>query len=392
MLQEQELAALFSKYLSGKASRMELEALLDLYAMDNMADSLSDLIYAELAQSDEIQLEARQLLAVNRVGDRLAQHIAQRKTRMRRLYIIYAAAALLLLGGAFSFLRLALLPDAQLEEFNSLAISSGTDKAILQLEDGTTINIDKDSSTLAQQPFVFTDKDGMLTLDSKDLPAKLGAGERTLSTPVGGQLAVLLADGSKVWLNAASSITFPINFDKQNRRVAITGEVYFEVAKQAGQAFTVQVAQQTVKVLGTHFNINAYPEHKSVQTSLFEGSVEVAAGNKVLRLKPGQCALWQADKNGLNMESGIDQEALLAWKNGMFCFNQTHIVEIMHVLSRWYAVEVVFEQADYKDCFFTGMISKKEHIVQVLEVLKASNELNFSIDGNKVKVLRKNKL
>lgn len=389
MLQEQDLEALFSKYLHGKATRQELEDLLGIYAMDEAADALRALIYAEFAQPEELPLEARQLDALDRVGNNLAQRIQVSKQRVRRLYGMYTAAAMLLLVGSFGFFKFFTNPTIQNTELSQAAILPGDDRAILVLEDGTAINIDKDTNAEATQAFVFVDKDGMLTLDSKDLPAKVEAGERTLSTPVGGQLAVLLADGTKVWLNAASSITFPTTFDQKDRRVAITGEVYFEVAKRVGQPFSVQVAQQTVRVLGTHFNINAYPERKSVQTSLFEGSVEVAAGNKVLRLKPGQTALWRAENNGLEVTQGLGEDALLAWKNGMFCFDKTHIGEIMHVLSRWYAVEVVFDQADYSSSFFTGMVSKKDNIEQVLDVLRASKELDFTVQGKKVIVFKR---
>ncbi|SMG51233.1 FecR family protein [Sphingobacterium psychroaquaticum] len=383
---EVNLKELFSRYVAGKASADELSYLLDLFQQEEDSVLLRALILEELENEEQLSLTTHQHAILDRVSVVLHQNIHRRKALMRKLYIGWSAAAVLLMTGLWIGYKWMSSGPSILNSTEEVAIVPGADKATLVLEDGRVIVLDSNTNIEGKEKFVFADSGGMMTFSSACLPAPEKGQSRTVQTPKGGQFAILLADGSKVWLNAESSITFPTQFDQSKRSVEITGEVYFEVAKDQSKPFLVHTRQQTIQVLGTHFNVNAYRERKVVQTSLLEGSVAVLAGGKKVRLYPGQMSLWNQDGGGLNVETIPDMENLLAWKDGMFYFDNSNIKEIMLVLARWYNVEFVFEEGDYSNCVFDGMISKKESINQVLKILGASQQLSFEIMGNKIVV------
>lgn len=383
---EENLKELFSRYVAGKASADELSYLLDLFQQEEDSVLLRELILEELEEEEQLSLTTQQHAILDRVSVVLHQSIHRRKALLRRLYIGWSAAAVLLITGLWMGYNWMNKDQSSLTSSREVAIVPGADKATLVLEDGRVIMLDSNTNMEGKEKFVFTDSGGMMTFSSACLPAPEKGQKRTVQTPKGGQFAILLADGSKVWLNAESSITFPTQFGPSNRSVEITGEVYFEVVKDQSKPFLVHTREQTIQVLGTHFNVNAYRERKVVQTSLLEGSVAVLAGGKKVRLYPGQMSLWNQDGGGLNVETIPDMENLLAWKDGMFYFDNSNIKEIMFVLARWYNVEVVFEEGDYGNCVFDGMISKKENINQVLKILGASQQLSFEIQGSKIVV------
>lgn len=259
-------------------------------------------------------------------------------------------------------------------------IAPGGNKAVLTLADGSKI--------------VLTDvKKGMLTRQGKARLSKVTDDQlvyvapatdaasvityNTVNTPKGGQFHVVLSDGSKVWLNAASSITFPTSFTKKERRVRITGEVYFEVAKNKDLPFRVEAGKQTVEVLGTHFNINAYNDESTIKTTLIEGSVKVSAGGKTVVLKPDQ----QSDvPNEGSTDIGVgtaDTEGVLAWINGDFVYDKADIPFIMRQAARWYNVDIKYE-GNIPKRRFTGSISRSVNLSELLKILKYTG-VNFTI-------------
>lgn len=384
---ETNLKELFSKYLAGQASVSELSQLLNYFQEENDSARLYSLILAELEKEDRLPITAGQQAILGRVSVALYDRVLQSKRKVRKLYwSIGAAAAVLVFVGSWAGVRFGIF-DSISSTSEHLAILPGDDRAILKLEDGTIIDLDSEIRDDSEEGYLSKDSGGMMTFNTTNLPAEAdNVGQRTLSTPKGGQIAAILADGTKVWLNAESSITFPTRFDQTNRIVDITGEVYFEVAQKKDQPFLVHTRQQTIRVLGTHFNINAYRERNRVRTSLLEGRVAVSAGGNQIELKPGQMCLWNENKGGLAVENIADLDNLLAWKSGMFSFDKSNIVDIMHTLSRWYDIEVIFEKGSYSDCIFDGMISKKESFEQVLRVLATSQQLAFEVKGRKVTV------
>jgi len=386
------LKELFDKYLTGKASEGELLHLLDFFKLEEDSALLRALIIAELEEEETLETTEEQQAILDRVSSVLKYGIRNERVRLRRLYVRWAAAAAVVIIAGF-WIGLEQIQEGAgiFTSTQQEVIAPGQDKAILELEDGRIINLDSSIGSGVKNSYVFTDTNGMMTFSSQGLPAiDTKSAERTLRTPKGGQFAVLLSDGTKVWLNAESSISFPAIFAQHTRDVSITGEVYFEVTKNPTKPFLVHVRQQTVKVLGTHFNINAYPENDAVQTSLLEGSVAVIAGGKQVRLLPGQMSVWQENQAGLKVGRIPDPENLLSWKEGMFCFDNNNIAEIMQVLARWYDIEFSFEKGDYSNCVFDGMIPKKKSIQEVLNILSASQQLEFKIKGRKVVVSQTN--
>jgi ferric-dicitrate binding protein FerR (iron transport regulator) len=318
-------------------------------------------------------------------------HLQQRPKRNSFLRIAAAASiiGLLLLGTFFWFNRDEQRGVAQMETRKKgykNDVLPGGNKALLTLADGSTIVLDDaQNGTLTEQGATKVIKlGGKLAYD----PADAGSTEivyNTISTPRGGQYQIELPDGSQVWLNAASSVRFPTAFAGKERRVEITGEAYFEVAKNKAMPFIVSINGAEVQVLGTHFNVAAYEEEQAVKTTLLEGSVRFVSGNNACILKPGQQS--QLTKEGhMRVVSGVDVDEVMAWKNGMFYFESADIETVMRQLARWYDVEVVFKGKDTKEQFIVEM-PRSSKLSDVLRVLEVTGNLKFDIEGKKVIVM-----
>jgi transmembrane sensor len=261
----------------------------------------------------------------------------------------------------------------------------GSNKATLTLADGSVILLDDaKNGTLTQQGSAKVIKlDGKLLYDLGSEKAKQIV-YNTISTPKGGQYQLELPDGSLVWLNASSSIYFPTSFIEKERRVEITGEAYFEVAKNADKPFIVSVNNSEVQVLGTHFNINAYSDEEEVRTTLLEGSVKFIDGNNTSLLQPGQQSQLTKDKN-IKVASNVDVNEVVAWKNGLFSFENAGIETIMRQLSRWYDVEI--EYKGKTDDIFVAEMSRNIKLSDVLKALELTGRVKFEIDGKKIVVM-----
>lgn len=211
-----------------------------------------------------------------------------------------------------------------------------------------------------------------------------------LSIPRGGYYVLTLVDGTKVWLNSESSLKYPTDFIGNERVVELTGEGYFEVASRKNQPFKVITSKQTVEVLGTHFNINAYDNESVTKTTLLEGSVKVASsqnkkqfGTSEAILKPGQQALL---KNDVFRVIEADTEGAVAWRNNYFMFNKEELGSIMRQLSRWYDVEVICPQ-DLEDKAFIGTISRSKSIKEVINIMEKTKDVHFKIEGRRITVM-----
>jgi ferric-dicitrate binding protein FerR (iron transport regulator) len=263
-------------------------------------------------------------------------------------------------------------------------ISPGGNKAILILGDGSSLVLDAVSNgTIATEKNIQIRKlkDGQIDYS---LSGKQDAVTyNTLSTPRGGQYSITLSDGTKVWLNSSSSLRFPTAFTTSQRKVELTGEGYFEVAKNPARPFKVQVNEMEVQVLGTHFNIMAYQDEAMTKTTLLEGSVRINKNNTSTLLKPGQQIKIKQGENAGKVEEANIEEAI-AWKNGMFYFNGATIEVIMRQLERWYDIDVVYEGAVSEH--FNGVISKNVGIAKVFEMLELTGAVHFRIQGKKILV------
>jgi transmembrane sensor len=273
-------------------------------------------------------------------------------------------------------------------------IAPGGNKAILTLSNGSKIILDSAANgTLATQGnsnIIKTDS-GKLLYSHVGTPLSQGRGAggeenmyNTLSTPRGGQYQLTLPDGTKVWLNAASSITYPTAFTGESRKVSITGEAYFEVVHNNKQPFSVTVNGMDVKDIGTHFNINAYPDEQWMNTTLLEGKVEVTIKNQIVTLTPGQQS--QARNDVFNIIQLPNPDKFIAWKNGLFNFQDVKLEEAMRQLSRWYDIDVVYEK-NIPDIEFGGTIKQDLTLSHLLKLLEGAG-VHFRIEqGRKLVVL-----
>lgn len=276
------------------------------------------------------------------------------------------------------------LADANLKPSNDIAPPAQA-RATLKLADGSTVYLDSNvNGTLARQ--------GSVDISRNELGEIIYSGTasgaitmNTLSLPKGSKpIRLVLSDGSLVWLNAASSITYPTAFVGQERKVSITGEAYFEVSENKAMPFFVEHNQLLIKVLGTHFNVNAYDNEASNKVTLLSGLVDVGNGKISKRLVPGQQA--SVSKTVFSVDENIDTDEVLAWKNGQFYFGGSDIRSIMKQIERYYDVEVEFrDEVPYR---FVAKISRDVNVSAFLEKLELTNLIHFKIEGKKIIVMK----
>ncbi|WP_295120483.1 FecR family protein [uncultured Chitinophaga sp.] len=305
------------------------------------------------------------------------------KVKRMRFYWPAAAAVLLLAAtGTFFLLR----PAKPLTELAQQTVVNdalpGSSKATLTLDDGAVITLDSaGNQVLVKGAVNIRQQGGKLSYDVQDGAATVGY--NTLRTPRGGQFQLTLPDGTGVWLNAASSIRFPTVFNGNERKVEVTGEAYFEVAKNAAMPFRVKVDElNTVEVLGTSFNINAYEDEQSIKTTLVFGAVRVWNGQQSAILKPGEQA--QA-ANGIRTTNSVNVNKVVAWKNGVFDFSHAELKEVMRQLSRWYDIEVEY-QGTAPTTEFWGKMGRNLSLLQVLKGLEGAG-VKFRIENNGKKLV-----
>ncbi|MEJ2905820.1 FecR family protein [Pedobacter panaciterrae] len=381
---EFDAKALIKKYKEGICS--DEEKLLVEHWYENINDSGFDLD-EQLAEHDLASVWTR---LQTDITDKPLQ-----KTKHTISYILRIAAVILLCaflcGGAYYFISY----NKPLKENNEIAdkpmddVAPGGNKATLKLANGSIIVLDKaGNGVLAEESGLKITKteDGKVVYSQSNGNASGNneVGKNVIATPRSGQYQVTLPDGTRALLNAESSITYPVLFAGNERRVDISGEVYFEVAKDKKRPFRVFVDNMKVEVLGTHFNVSAYKEDKDISTTLFEGSLDVIKGADRTRLVPGRLARWNKKKENLE-NLPADLEEAMAWKNGDFVFNKENIQLIMVKLSRWYDVTVVYK-GNMSGLNFSAKISRKSTISEVLELFQLTESMKYNIKGREVTI------
>lgn len=391
MRNKEDLKYLAKKFLEGTASAEEKAALDHWYSSGLAEAAEEELVFtAEPEDAEAIK---------NRLYGNIAQKLlvpAREKPVVVKLWpkIAVAAGLFFVAGLALYFYLGSGNFDAEKRLAGAKMITAGMNTAVLTLANGERLNLSgsKTGLVINASGLAYNDGDSLAGDGAAELKA---ASELTVSTPKGGQYQVVLPDGTKIWLNAASALKFPARFDGlKARRVELTGEAYFEVAKAKDQSapktrrwpFIVTSGKQEVEVLGTHFNINAYTEDGNIKTTLFEGSVRVSLNGLVAgkgaaaTLSPGQ----QASVSNQEVKvSPADTEEALAWRNGFFKFNSESIPSVMRKLSRWYNVEVVYE-GETSPGRIIGTISRNKNIKEVLEMLEETKLVTFKVEGRKV--------
>lgn len=364
---------LLSKYLDKTATAQERLIVENWYAQQILNNTTSH-------TEDDFERIKGEIWSGIEVGKQV-------NNRILPLWIRYAAAVLVffaLIAGFYKHFKPATHQNTYAND-----VAPGKTGATLTLANGTKIRLgDITVGAVANESGVTITKtsDGALMYEFDDTAAKPNA-INSVSTAKGETYCIKLPDQSKVWLNAESSITFTATLlNGGMRRVALNGEAYFEVAKDKTHPFIVKSDEQEVEVLGTHFNIKAYTDEKFIKTTLLEGSVKVKTPVAAQILVPGEQAR--------NLEGSLtvgqeDTEAVIAWKNGYFEFEES-LEGIMSKISRWYNVEVEFVKGAPKDDKFWGYISRANKLSEVLRQLERTEKVRFEINGNKIKVLNNN--
>lgn len=273
---------------------------------------------------------------------------------------------------------------------NTLAtdIAPGGNKAVLTLANGQKIVLnDAAQGEISRQSgiSVSKSKDGELIYTVADPnTASTENVLNTISTPKGGQYTIMLSDGTKVMLNSASSLTFPTAFADEDRRVELNGEAYFEVAKNKSRRFKVVSGVQTVEVLGTHFNVNAYVDEQNIKTTLLEGAVKVSTSSAAVLIEPGEQAILNRASGNALVKNRVNIGKETAWINGVFSFEGDDIKSVMRQISRWYDVNVVYDGPLNEEKYF-GEISRSSKLSEVFKILEINN-VHFDVKGKTVRI------
>jgi transmembrane sensor len=296
---------------------------------------------------------------------------------------IAVAASVLVAIGIGTLVLLQKKDQSPIQVVSKDDVAPGKTGAILTLSNGSKIVLDSVANGLLtnQNNTAVSKKNGEVVYTAGSDAQTV---YNTMTTPRARQYNLELSDGTKVWLNASSSITFPTSFATNERVVILTGEAYFEVAKDKKKPFRVSVNAMQVNVLGTHFNVNAYNDEDAVHTTLLEGSVLLTEKGKKALLKPGQQA--QTDKSGaIVVKDNVNLEEVMGWKNGVFYFENASLQAVLRQVSRWYDVDVVFEK-DVPSRTFEGEIQRNLQLSQVLKILE-KNKVHFKIEGKILRVM-----
>lgn len=366
MTKKPNAAALIDKYVKGLCTPEE-------------AAWVEAAFNEELRENTELYSEEEITEAHFRIKAVIAQHVAHdsKATKMRRWSRFVAAASVVLLlgGGLFYFVH----RQSQNEHFVEVAhvVQPGGNKAYLRMADGRQIEL----SSLNQEVIVGDS----IYYEDGQVVSGLGEGQSmTLHTPRGGQYRLTLPDGTKVWLNAASSISYPTHFGSNQREVEISGEVYFEVAHDARRPFIVHSDKQEIEVLGTRFNVRVYPDEEEVYSTLAEGRVrvlDIARGSSAL-LSPGQQSVVSGRRPVV--VKNVDISGILAWTMGRFSFDNKSFDEVMQELGRWYDLDIVYTGEVPKETFFGGAFRNNELAI-VLDLLESA-EIDYQIKGKQLTI------
>ncbi|ASU33100.1 FecR family protein [Mucilaginibacter xinganensis] len=384
-MDQQEFHRLIEKYLDGRASAEEEQLLLNYF---NSFQSAGE--WDETKLGNKQQLEDKMLARLQNSVRQSAEGSNNQVFSMFSFKRVAAAAIFLLAAGGMFYVVSKKTADKQLVVNKSQVkhdANPGGNRATLTLADGSTYVLDSaKNGVLAKKGNVSIkkEKDGQVTYAAEtNEPANENVSAlNTMSTKAGGQYQLLLADGTKVWLNSESSIKYPTAFKGRERTVELTGEAYFEVAKNAAMPFMVKVNNMQVRVLGTHFNIMAYDNENAIKTTLLEGAVKLTVGNHASVLKPGQQG--RVTKSGDINIVDVDAEQAVAWKNGYFEFDRSSIREIMNQLARWYDIKVTYE-GKIPDDEYVGKIERNVKLSQVLHILELSH-VHFKLENKNLTV------
>lgn len=369
------------KYREGRASTEEINFVETYYRLFEMDSSTEmDLSLDELEERLDLLLKDKILKNIRPKDN---NHLVK-----RRLIISLSAAAAIVI---FAFGLFALLKENKQNKIVHTSqkgekILPGSNKASLTLADGSVLDLSHlKKGNIASQANIKVKNLGNGQISYIDSGNNINKEEiyNVITTPMGGTYKLTLSDGSRVWLNAGSSLRYPVAFLGNHRQVELKGEAYFEVIHHSKRPFRVKVGDMTLVDLGTHFNIKAYNNEPCIQTTLLEGAVKLMYGQQTARLRPGQQATLESKKSRFVITE-VDTTVAVAWKNGLFRFHHTSIEGIMQELERWYDVQVTYKGGDLRNMSFSGVMSRYSDVEQVLKRISLTGAVNFKIEGRQI--------
>lgn len=385
-MSESDIERIIVKYLNREADISELEKL-DIY----LRDKKNLVTFNHFVRTEYLTTIGMAEYDVDKAKKAVRQKLAniERKGKVLKYRRIAVAASIVLLVGAVFFKWEWGNQGIRTESLPPIAIEAGSNKAILTLEDGNQVALEKGKQYRTGR--VKSDGSEIVYNSSKEKIDPVSEPRfNYLTIPRGGQFFVQLADGTQVWLNSESKLKYPIEFQKGKMRSVelLYGEAYFKVSPSSehnGSEFHVYSKFQEIGVLGTEFNIRAYAEEDVIATTLVEGKINIQKNGINKILKPNQQSKVHSDTDSIGVaEVDVSQE--ISWVKGLFTFNEETLDEIMMTLSRWYDVEVIFENAGQKKFVFTGIIERTESVNHILKLIEATSEgqLRFEISDNKI--------
>ncbi|MEL1239776.1 FecR family protein [Flavobacterium flavipallidum] len=379
---QQYISELVTKLHDGTITKVELDRLLYFFLNNQETENWPDYLGSKEAVQERIREKIRLELDFDK----------QQKIKVVPFYkktlFKYAVAASVVLFVTYTTVFKFQNQEETIAKVLPNKIEIGTDKAMLTLEDGSTVVLEK-GKTYNNKNVNSTGKE-LLYKNSKSSSNKVVYNYLTI--PRGGQFAITLADGTKVWLNSETKLKFPVNFEEgKNRGVELVyGEAYFDVSPSTahqGAGFTVYQKNQQIHVIGTEFNIKAYKDDSNIATTLVEGKVEMQFANTKQKLIPNQRANFDLKTHKVKIAK-VDVYSEICWKDGVFSFEDKPLDEIMKVLSRWYDIQVVFENETIKKEEFNGVLIKDRKIDEILRSIKNSGIINKYEFKNKTLILK----
>ena len=384
-MKENEIDRILADIIAGEKISEEDQRLLEEWRQHSEESLYFEKEVRELARAGS-ELKSRRTNAS--IFERVEQDVKkQRKIRfMQRVSV--AASIVLLVGFSFYFM---FLPGKQENEFQQMAATTivhGGARAELILPRGEVIPLDTMTRVVLAGDSLLQVTSSRNTLIYNSETNNEQVEYHTIRVPRGGEYNLLLSDNTKVYLNAGSSLRYPVRFSGDRREVILEGEGYFEVSRDTAKPFVVKTGSVNVQVLGTAFNVNAYPEEENVETTLVEGKVRVDGKNEQRILEPGTQLVY--DKRRENMVVlKVDTEEYISWKDGYYYFKRETLGRIMDRLSRWYNLNVFYQNEELKSIEFGGRLKRYEDITYLLERMEETQDIKFIIKGNTITVQRK---
>ena len=387
-MEDKSIFELIAEYSAGTISPADAELLRERLESDAEAMRL----FREIRETEKVlkSVQVQEKIDLQKSWQRLDSSLAGRPRKGWRLFwtvgLVVAASVALLLMFVSPFTRQVEQPGTLVSQ---VGITPGGVKAILQSEDGKMIDLTSSTSShivTSDGLVLVNDSLKGLRFDQSKLenqPMKY----HTLAVPVGGEYHFTLADGTRVWVNSASEVRFPNCFSGGKREIYVKGEVYLEVARDEKHPFVVHAGENEVRVLGTRFNLTAYPDEQKVITTLVEGSVEFRNNQSSIRLKPGEQSVLDQETNNLEKQK-VEVSIYTSWVSGTYEYERMPLSDITRQLSRWYDVQFVYETTEFSNHPFTGVVKRDQSLEEVLSIIEKTTNIKFKISGRTIIIKR----